>query len=1112
MSGTIKINSSTLVLGSAASTSNQSVCVSTSITQIKYNVGGVATGATVSGLPTGVTSSYSAGVLTISGTPTVTGNFAYTVSTTGSCAAPSLSGTINVVAPTISLNSAASTTNQTICLSSAIAAIKYNIGGSATGATVTGLPAGLTGTYNAGIFTISGTPTVAGSFNFSVTTTSSCSNLTMSGSINVEFESITLTSGSASVSQTLCINQSIIPVTFAINGTGANVSGLPNGLTFEFNAGTLTISGSPLQSGNFNLSITTTGNCSHANVNQAIYVYPKAEGGNLPSGSLCSGGNGTIVLSSYVGTIDHWETSTDSLNWNVVANTTNTLNYNNPGYAIFYRALIKSGPCSSEYSNVARVGIHNLWTGNISTDWMNPYNWSDALLPSLSCANVTIPATSNQPVLPNDIIQVNNLVIFNGATLHTKDAFLQIAGTISGGGKISADKSTIELSGTSAQTLSGLMFVNNTINNIKISNNNNVSVTGTDTLKMQGELSFGISNAKVLVNKNFTLLSNEIGTASILDMTSGGQYSGNDILGSVTVERFIPKHPKAWQLLSIPTKGSTIQQAWQEGNVPLGNNHPGRGIILTGAVQGAVAKGFDIATPAGAGIKTYNSVTNNWDGVTATNIAIANKKGYLVMVRGDRSVFTSTAPATEVTIRTMGQLYTTGTNSPESTNIAAGKMESVGNPYACAVDFSKITKTGGVADMFYVWDPLLTNAGQSAYGLGGYQTFTRAGSTYEVTPGGGSYTGNNRMIESGQAIIISSPYTSGTVTFTESAKVSGSNMVNRPANNWQMFRANIYTNTAGSRVLVDGVMNQFDAFYSNNIDEYDAPKLSNTGENISLLRYSRNFSVESRNGIDVNDTIFYNIAGMRAVTYEFDFVPYQISEPDLNGYLHDRYLGTETLISLTQKTTVPFTITSVAASKAADRFYITFRPNSILPVSFTSISAMRYREKEVNVSWNVENEISMEKYEVEKSLNGRDFHKIAEVAPRLNGNGSGAYTSKDIDASPLDNYYRIKGISIGGRVQYTGIAKVSAIKVAGSISIMPNPVQNKQMNIHFSNVDAGNYNVTIINNLGQVVYDSKLETTSSNTVVSINVGKLPRGFYTARINGATKFSQKIIIE
>jgi hypothetical protein len=64
-----------------------------------------ATGATASGLPTGLTGSWSAGVFTITGTPTIAGTFTYTVTATGNnCAAATATGTLTVgaSAPTVS--------------------------------------------------------------------------------------------------------------------------------------------------------------------------------------------------------------------------------------------------------------------------------------------------------------------------------------------------------------------------------------------------------------------------------------------------------------------------------------------------------------------------------------------------------------------------------------------------------------------------------------------------------------------------------------------------------------------------------------------------------------------------------------------------------------------------------------------------------------------------------------------------------------------------------------------------------------------------------------------------------------------------------------------------
>ena len=145
----------------------QTVCINNAISNITYAIGGGGTGAGVTGLPAWcyrqlIMQAYSPSA----GTPTESGTFNYTVTTTGPCINVSLGGTITVNAnSTISLSSAAETTAQTVCINNAITDITYTIGGGATGAGVTGLPAGVTGAYNAGVFTISGTPTVSGTFN-----------------------------------------------------------------------------------------------------------------------------------------------------------------------------------------------------------------------------------------------------------------------------------------------------------------------------------------------------------------------------------------------------------------------------------------------------------------------------------------------------------------------------------------------------------------------------------------------------------------------------------------------------------------------------------------------------------------------------------------------------------------------------------------------------------------------------------------------------------------------------------------------------------------------------------------------------------------------------------
>jgi gliding motility-associated-like protein len=63
------------------------ICINSSITPINFTIGGLATNAsiTMGTLPTGVSANYSNGIFTISGTPTITGTFDYTITTSGGC-------------------------------------------------------------------------------------------------------------------------------------------------------------------------------------------------------------------------------------------------------------------------------------------------------------------------------------------------------------------------------------------------------------------------------------------------------------------------------------------------------------------------------------------------------------------------------------------------------------------------------------------------------------------------------------------------------------------------------------------------------------------------------------------------------------------------------------------------------------------------------------------------------------------------------------------------------------------------------------------------------------------------------------------------------------------
>jgi hypothetical protein len=155
------------------------------MTNIAMTLGGGATNASISAgaLPAGVSLSVSGTTVTISGTPTASGTFNYTVTTSGNaCTVATRTGTITVN-PNHTITAAA---NRTVCQNSAMTAINMTLGGGATSATVSGLPAGVGSAVSGTTLSITGTPTACGRFSFNVTTTGNgCTVATTSGLIDV---------------------------------------------------------------------------------------------------------------------------------------------------------------------------------------------------------------------------------------------------------------------------------------------------------------------------------------------------------------------------------------------------------------------------------------------------------------------------------------------------------------------------------------------------------------------------------------------------------------------------------------------------------------------------------------------------------------------------------------------------------------------------------------------------------------------------------------------------------------------------------------------------------------------------------------------------------------
>ena len=755
-----------------------------------------------------------------------------------------------------------------------------------------------------------------------------------------------------------------------------------------------------------------------------------------------------------------------------------------------------------------RVSVYK-WTGeNFTSDCNTAKNWSGGLPTNL--LDILIPTGINggryYPVLNTGSLAFKNLTIAPGALFTVTGATLKIAGTLAGSNNLIAINGAIEMNGTTAQTIPANIFQANAVKDLVI---NNTSVAGIDiggALDIYGSLTFSGAGKNLSTNDILTFKSTAVNTARL------GNITGNNITGKATVERFINtgitggQHLKSWQFLSVPTTGQTINAAWQEGNAAGANAKPGYGTQISSP---KFPNGFDVTSPVPS-LKSYLSATDQWDaGPANTSSLIDNTKGYFLFVRGDRSVLSGSGTS-PTTLRTKGILYTPA-NPPPATTVNAGKYESVGNPYASQVDFTQLTRSGGVDNLFYAWDPSLAGA----YGVGGYQTVSAANGWIPV-PGAGQYSGVHKTIESGQAFFVHATGSAGTISFSENAKATSNVLVNFRQDisggmgTRQFFRTTLLT---GTGKVADGNAAAFDNDISNGVDGEDALKLLNGGENFGLQREGKILAVEARSLVNANDTLFYNMRNLKQQAYSLLFAPENMDNR-LSAYLADKFLQTQTVLSITDTTVVTIAVTANPASAAADRFMVIFQPQAVLPVTIISVSATRNPDKTITINWKAANEINLLNYNVERSTDGKNFSSINVQRSKAGNGGEAVYVYADTNPLTVDYYYRIKANDLDGKFTYSGIVKVAAIKQPASIGVYPNPVEDKRMILHFTDPVLGTYQVKLSSNLGQLIKNEAVTISTPNTIKTIILAQNTAvGTYQLSItapDGSKKIQQVIV--
>ncbi|MDO9376300.1 MAG: Ig-like domain-containing protein [Ferruginibacter sp.] len=1071
----------------------------------------------------------------ISGTTTVCMESTTTLSATGTPAAatPWVSAssgvaTVNsagLVTPVTAGTSTITFTNNVGCTKSVVVTVADLpvISGSSsvcmdntTQLLATGTPASAPAWVSAstGIATVSNTglvtPVAAGTSNITFTNTYGCPK-----TILITVSAIPVISGTT----TVCMGN----ITALIaTGTPAPMSAwvsASTGVATVSNAGIIT----PVAAGTSVITFTNNSGCSKTatvTVNRPAAITAQAVGS-----AVCMGSNTTLTVTAVgTGATYQWqESSNGGSSWADLpvsalysGITTNILQVNNPGSQVLlnsYRLRVStpSGCGNTVWSNGAQFAFKNVWLGNISTDWHTPANWMDGAVPTLSCPAVYIINRSFQPSLASGTAIVNNLVIYSG-TLTVSNAVLSIAGSITNNGALDVSNGTLNLNGSSLQTVAGNVFVHNTVKNLTISNPAGVSVIASvaaDSLNLSGALSFGaVNNSSLQTGDRVVMVSNAGGTARVNDITNNGINTGNAIVGKVTIQRYFPPR-RAWRLFTAPVSGGgSVFDNWQNG----GNFQAGTGTYVSApqATNPMSSNGLDWSLLNNSSLKmgtALSTVANTHTSYLSKNLAdTSDNIPYFIFVRGDRDYANTLFPnVNATTLSSKGKLQTGRQTFSASTVIDGFTM--IGNPYAALIDFSKLTRNN-IHKRMYVWDPYLNTD------VGGYVLVDDVDNdgTYSISPA--SPGGLNQLIQSGQAFWVqTAAQGSASLTFQETVKsAAASNLTAfRPHGPTPGMAINVTLPGANNQsVLLDGFLVQYGENFNKKLDMQDAVKFINTKETIASNRGTSTYALERRPVITAEDTIFIKLTKTSQRNYNLELVPTALNE-GLTAYLEDAFTGKRTRLSVSEPSTYNFSITSAAASAAADRFKVVFKqvPPPVPPFSFTQLEAKR-EAGNIRLSWTVQNELASNAYQVEKSLDGINFTPIDSLRNTAAITGPKTYSSLDENIAYGRNIYRIRYMDSNRQFQYSKSVEVIVENGTTGIGVYPNPVVDRIMNIGFNQMPAGAYVARLLNNNGAILFMKEIRHTGGTSLLPVAVkNETLKGMFVLQITCPDQSTQQV---
>lgn len=158
--------------------------------------------------------------------------------------------------------------------------------------------------------------------------------------------------------------------------------------------------------------------------------------------------------------------------------------------------------------------------------------------------------------------------------------------------------------------------------------------------------------------------------------------------------------------------------------------------------------------------------------------------------------------------------------------------------------------------------------------------------------------------------------------------------------------------------------------------------------------------------------------------------------------------------------------------------------NAVLPIELLNFQATPH-SKNVQLTWQTATERNSNRFDIERSQNGKSFEKIGQI--KTYGNSSDLKTYAFTDEQPFNavNYYRLKHIDFDGTVTLSNVVSVT-LDSQQQLQVFPNPAKDK-LTIKSGTATA----YIIVDMLNREISKGQI----TDNQIDVDISKIPTGQY-----------------